>query len=226
MQGLLLGQLSGFRSEVSIFYAAFGSGGVLRNALQVGHGAGEAVLYGTQLRTLAVDLLHGIVQSLGSLLRSSGSQDVQVRNAGLHGDGGFSTGASNGGQAQCSQASAGATILNGDVFVSEQVQGAVSVFAGLNTGAGAVDRRNDRVSGVTLLELDFNAVYVNRGISGQLGLSSTSRQTQLRQRTTGGVGQLNVCAITRSQLDTAVSESGRSTSSRAACRVFKLGQHS
>ena len=72
LQSLLLGQFSGFGSEVGVLYAATGCGGVFRDALQVRHGAVETVLNRTQLGTLAVYLLDRTFQSLDGLL-STGS---------------------------------------------------------------------------------------------------------------------------------------------------------
>ena len=220
MQGLLLGQLGGFGSEVSILNTTQCSGGVLGNALQVGHGAGETVLYGTQGGTLGVDLLDRVSQSLDGTLGVSGGQDAQVGNGGFYG--GCSRGvsfASCRSQTQCSQACTCSAVLDGNVLVGEQLQGTVSVFAGSHAGAGAVDRGYDGVGGVALLELDFNAVQFDRGVSGQFGLGSASRQTQLSQRAAVSVGQLDIFAVARSHSEATVSNGRFSTSTCLGCNL-------
>ena len=196
MQGLLLGQLGGFGSEVSILNTTQCSGGVLGNALQVGHGAGETVLYGTQGGTLGVDLLDRVSQGLDGTLRICGGQDAQVGDGGFYG-GGF-VGSRRFIQTQSFQATTCSTILDRDILVGEQFQSTVSIFAGGYAGAGAVDRGHDGVAGVAFLELDFDTVQFDRSVFGQLRLRSSGRQTQLSQRTADRVRQFDVLTVARS----------------------------
>lgn len=127
LQGLLLGQLGSFGSEVSILNATAGSGGVLGDALQVGYGAVETVLNGTQCGALAVDLLDGSVQSLYRLLRITGGQDVQITNGGL----GFAGVRSTGNQAQIRQ-STSVTSRNHDVAFAAEGNFAIGGFLQLH----------------------------------------------------------------------------------------------
>src|SRR5450830_654172 len=55
LQGLLLGQLSGFSCEVGVLYATLCSGHVLSHVLQNGDGAGQTVLRSTEVGTGSTD---------------------------------------------------------------------------------------------------------------------------------------------------------------------------
>src|SRR5690606_5122395 len=63
---------------VGVHDATAGGRGVFSNVLQVADGRLEAVLHGTQLGALAVDLGDGAVQYLDCLLSAFSSGNVQV----------------------------------------------------------------------------------------------------------------------------------------------------
>src|SRR5690606_12185670 len=181
LHDLVLGQVGRLGCVVGIQYAAAGSGGVLSNVLQVADGRLEAVLHCTQLGTLAVDLLHGTVQNLNGLLRAVSGGDVQVGYAGFLNNC-FMLNSIGGGDAQGIQTGAGRAVSNSEVILGEQPQ-LTCVVGGSHTGAGSIDRTDDRLHVAALGQLHFGAVQGDRSVGIQLGGGGGSLQTQLTQQT-------------------------------------------
>src|SRR5690606_20140009 len=82
LQGLLLGQLGGFVGEVDVLDTTTGCSGVFHDRGQVGDGAVETVLHGTQVGALGVDVGDGLVNDEQGLLSGVGSLDLGVLDRG------------------------------------------------------------------------------------------------------------------------------------------------
>src|SRR5690554_1832729 len=85
LHDLVLGQVGRLGCVVGVHDATAGCGGVLSNVLQIADGRLEAVLRGTQLSALAINILDGCIDDIDSFLSSLGSGEVDVFNGSVIG---------------------------------------------------------------------------------------------------------------------------------------------